>query len=346
MKPLRTVWVGYGQMGRSLAGFSRALPWLQTVGVVDSRAEGLARAGEDLGLAEEQLHERLSSALRVHRPAAVVINTPSELHYAQAAMALRAGAHVLVAKPAVSTVGQALRLQALSREVRRKVAVGQQLRFNRHYRAVAALVASGALGRISHIHLLNSKPRPDPQNLGEMPHPAMLEMACHHFDSLLALVPRARPLAITAQGYRPRWSPYKGHSMVDAMVELSGGVRVLYHGGFDAQAPCYELRIEGTQGVLRARGEHMSAAHFSYELAPALGQFSPVDLEAQVPAGGAWGVFMTQWQDWLQRGKEPSFSLRKNFPVLALLQAGMASIDRGRRIDLLASQPFSRLLGA
>lgn len=328
-----------------MAQLSSALPWLQTVGMVDHSAEALARAGQDLGLSADHLHARLSTALRQYQPAAVVINTPSELHYAQAAMALRAGAHVLVAKPAVSTLAQASRLLALSRKVKRKVAVGQQMRFNRHYRAVLNFVGSGALGRISHIHLLNSKPRPDPKNLRSMNHPAILEMACHHFDSLLALIPRSRPLAIYAQGYRPRWSKYGNNSMVEAMLELSQDVRVLYHGGFDAQAPYYELRIEGVKGVLRVRGEHMSAEHFTYELAPALGRFSPVDLENDVSDGSGWSIFMKLWQDWLQRGKEPTFSLRKNFPVLALLHAGIESIDRGHRIDLSTSTRYQKLLG-
>jgi len=276
----------------------------------------------------------------------VIINTPSEQHYRQAAVALRNSAHVLVAKPAVSNLTQALRLYALSQECRRKVAVGQQMRFNRHYRAVGQLVASGELGRISHVHFLNSKPRPDPLNLGKMPHPAMLEMACHHFDALFALLPRARPVAIAAHGYKAAWSRYRSHSTVDACIELTNNVRVLYHAGFDAQAACYELRVEGSKGVLRVRGEHMSSTTFSYELAPPLGRFSPVDLEAQVGGEGAWTILLQQWRAWLAGGKEPSFSLRNNLRVLALLQAGMESIDLGRRVDLQRSRAYQRALAA
>jgi predicted dehydrogenase len=334
-------------MGRAMARHCDQVPWLQVCAVVDSNEQARRRAQMELGLQEGQLFDSMNSALRAGHLQVAVISTPSELHYRQAALALRKGLHVLLAKPAVSNISQFMRLRELSQGQGLKVAVGQQMRFNRHYRAVSALVASGELGRISRLTLLNSKPRPEPLNLGRMKHPAMLEMACHHFDALLGILPKVKPLAITARGYRPPWSAYTSNSTVDAMLEFSGGVQALYHCGFDALAPCYELRIEGSNGTLRVRGEHMSAATgFEYELAPALGRFSTVDLEARVPDVGAWTTFMEQWQAWLTRGREPCFSLRRNQPVFALLQAGMESVDRGRRIDLLASSRYRALLQA
>jgi predicted dehydrogenase len=350
--------IGYGLMGRvmgrmvgqgaappSVEPCAMPPPWAKVTGVVDTSAQALSTARADLGLLPTQVHTTLAAALRNGAYQAAVISTPSEHHYAQAAQAMRNGLHVLVAKPAVSTVSQFLKLRALEQSLRLKVAVGQQMRFNRHYRAVASFIGSGELGTVQRITLLNSKPRPDPLNLGQMRHPAMLEMACHHFDALISLVPRARPVAITAQGYQPRWSPYAANSTVDAMLEFSGGLRVLYHGGFDALAPYYDLRVEGAKGTLRVRGEHMSApSGFEYEFAPAMGRFSPVDLESQVPEGPAWALYMQQWQAWLSRGREPSFSLRRNQPVFALLQAGMESIDRGRRIELASHRLYQALL--
>lgn len=344
MKKISAVWVGYGLMGRSLALSASAKEWIRPVGVVDRSVGSLERATGDLGLEPEQLYASLPKALAREQPDLVLINTPSELHCRQALQALEFGAHVFVAKPVVSTVSQANSLLATARLAKRKVVVGQQMRFNLHYRAVGAFVASGELGRISHIHLMNSKPRPEPKNLGEMPHPAMLEMACHHFDALLGIFPRMRPVSIQAWGYRPSWSPYRGHSMVDAVVELSGGVRLLYHSGFDARAPYYELRIEGERGVLRVRGEHMSAESFDYEFAPALGTFQSIDLESRVKAASAWSIFFDLWQAWLKGGKEPNFSLRGNMPVFALTQAGIESINRRRRIDLTTDARYKNLL--
>jgi len=339
------LWVGYGLMGRSLA-ISTSSQWINNVGVVDSSTVALRRAAEELHLADERLFTAIQLGLKRTSPQLVIINSPSEFHYAHAASALRSRAHVLLAKPVVSNLRQAERLMSLTKEYKRKVAVGQQIRFNRHYRAVAAFIASGELGRISHMYFLNSKPRPDPLNLARMTHPAMLEMSCHHFDALFALLPRAKPIAITARGYKPSWSRYFANSMVDACIDLTGGIQVLYHCGFDARAACYELRVEGSKGVLRVRGEHMSTANFTYELAPAFGNFSNVDLEAQIPSASAWSLFMEQWRHWLEGGKEPSFSLRNNLRVFALLQAGIEAVERCRPVNLWQHSKYRRLLEA
>lgn len=48
---------------------------------------------------EGPTHTDLERALAEVRPDAVIVNTPSHLHYDQVASALRACAHVLVAKP-------------------------------------------------------------------------------------------------------------------------------------------------------------------------------------------------------------------------------------------------------
>ena len=54
---------------------------------------------------------------------------------------------------------------------------------------------------------------------------------------------------------------------MNALIECAGGMHVLYHGGFSSQSDHYELRIEGTRGVLRCRGIHMSNDHMEYEFA-------------------------------------------------------------------------------
>lgn len=337
------LWVGYGLMGRSLA-LSPSSDWLKKIGVVDTHGSALDQARVDLDLKPDQVFHKLGDGLRSGYPQVVVINTPSEAHYAQASAAIRVGAHVMVAKPAVSNLLQAERLLFLCKQYRRKLVVGQQIRFNRHYRAVAAFLASGELGTISHIHFLNSKPRPDPLNLSQMPHPALLEMSCHHFDALFAILPKAAPLAIFARGYKPSWSSYAANSMVDACIDLTDNVKILYHAGFDSMAPCYELRVEGSKGVLRVRGEHMSATSFSYEIASRSMVFSDIDLEKDVSPTSAWALFMENWKAWLGGGREPSFSLKNNLKVLALLQAGMEFAERTRSVNLSKSAKYRRIL--
>jgi predicted dehydrogenase len=327
-------------MGQAMAKHISKTGWAELVGVVDKSATCLQKARDDWGLTPKQTLTDLGRAIDKLTPSIVMINTPSELHFSQAMRSLRSGCDTFIAKPVASNIKQSIRLADTADHFGKTCVVGQQMRFNRHYRAVQAFVKSGRIGSVESAQLLNSKPRHEALNLGTMPEPAMLEMACHHFDALLAILPGSRPVSITATGFTPSWSPYAGHCMVNAMIELEHGIHVLYHGGFSSQADCYELRLEGSLGTLRCRGIHMSATSFEYEVAARGESFLGVDIESEVSSDGAWAIYLGEWERYLRLGIEPMFSLRNNLPTFALLCAGMESIKRQRKIDLSSRPPY------
>jgi predicted dehydrogenase len=336
----RILVVGYGQLGSSLSRLLAGEPWCRIVAVAEPRSAARARARAELALAPHALYRGLEEALARAEADIAVINTPSELHYAQCRAALARGLHVLVAKPIANDYRDALRLVALARAKRRTLAVGQQIRYNRHYRAVRAFVESGRLGRVEIVHLLNSKPRHRALNLAALDQPALYEMSCHHFDALYSVLPRAVPETIVVDAFRPSWSVYRGPCMVNALIRMRGGVHVLYHCGFSAQADCYELRLEGTRGALRCRGVHMSVDEMRYEFAPRGGAFSPLAADEGVPAVNPWRPFLEAWRLYLDGGPEPPFSGRNNLRVFALLSAGVDSSRTGRPVAVAGSRRY------
>ncbi len=339
-KPRRIVVIGYGHLGRYLTRFLAPEPWCKIVAVVDPRREALKNAAADTGLPGSVLFRTLDRALASVEADIAIINTPSELHYTQAKAALKGGLHVLVAKPITNSFADAVRLVELASAKRRTLCVGQQLRFNRHYRTVKAFIDSGRLGRVEIIHFVNSKPRYEALNLAALDQPALYEMSCHHFDSLLSLLPGTVPESIVADGYQPSWSVYRGPCMVNALIRLRGGVHILYHGGFSSQADCYELRLEGTLGALRCRGVHMSVDEMTYEFAPRGGSFSRIELDSGIPAENPWREFVVLWHRYLEGGPEPPFSGRNNLPIFALLSAGIDSIKRNRVVPVAGSRRY------
>ncbi|MDW8467751.1 MAG: Gfo/Idh/MocA family oxidoreductase [Burkholderiales bacterium] len=339
-KPWRLAFSGYGQLGSGPARLLAAERWCRIVAVADPRRAARRSAQADLGLSASALYTDCDAMLRAAAADVLLVNTPSELHYAQARAALERGLHVLVAKPITNSFRDAMRLVRLARARRLKLAVGQQIRFNRHYRAVQDFVASGALGRIELVHFLNSKPRHRALNLASLDQPALLEMSCHHFDALFAILPRALPETIVADGFRPSWSVYRGPCMVNALIRLSGGVHVLYHGGFSAQADCYELRLEGTRGALRCRGTHMSVDDMRYEFARRGEAFAPVEIDAGAPPVNPWREFFARWRAWLEGRPEPPFSGRNNLEVFALVAAGIESVRSGRQVGVAGSARY------
>lgn len=333
-KKKKVLAIGYGLMGRAMSHHIMRSGWAEITGVVEPNAKARERAMAEFTIAREWSLKDLRGLNGDHPFQIASINTPSEHHFEQAMRCIELGMHVLVAKPITHNFQQAKRLIAHARANRRKLVVGQQMRFTRHYKAVSAFIASGALGHVEQIALLNAKPRHEALNLARMDQPAMLEMACHHFDALLSLLPKSRPRSIYAHGSRPSWSVYSGDCTVNAVIELTGGVTILYHGGFSSQADMYELRLEGTRGALRVRGEHMSAPNFVYEFAERGGAFNEIDVESETAKQSPWTDFMELWDLYLRKGKEPIFSGRKNLPTFALLSAGVESIQTGRKIRL------------
>jgi len=187
---------------------------------------------------------------------------------------------------------------------------------------------------------MNSKPRPNPANLAAMAQPALCEMACHHFDSLLAVLGEPRPEWVACDGFIPSWSKYAGPCMVNALIKFAGNLHVCYHGGFSSRGPMYEFRLEGTKGALRCRGLHMSNDTMSYEFAPALGQFSSAEIDSGVPLENPFLPFLDAWHAYRCGGPEPPFSGRNNLRVFALLSAAIESVETGRRVPVAGNPRY------
>ena len=344
----RCLAVGMGGIARVMTPAIARQPWAELVGIVDVSDESLSRGQELLGLPDDALFRDLDAALATAQADVAIINTPSEWHYRQCVACIDAGLDVLVAKPITNDYDQAVQLVEHAERAGRSLAVGQQVRFNRHYQAVRRFLASGELGTPESVTFLNSKPRHQALNLTTLPQPALYEMSCHHFDTLMALFPDNTPQTITCDGFQPSWSVYAGPCMVNALIRGAGGLHLLYHGVFSSQSDHYELRIEGTAGVLRCRGLHMSKDYMEYEFA-ARGEklVRRDDIDAGLENVDAWQVYYDAWRDYLSVGAggtgsaEPSFSGRNNLKVFALLSAAIESIVSGDRTDVAGSDRYA-----
>lgn len=339
--PLRCLIVGMGAISRQMLGVLKTKPWFRCAGVVDVSDAGLAAGKELAGLPDRALFKDLGRALAELKPDVVLINTPSELHFAQARQCLEAGCHVLAAKPVTNDFPQAAELVDLARTRGVTLSVAQQIRYNRHYTAVAEFVKSGALGSVGATWFMNSKPRPNVGNLGKMRQPTLYENACHHFDAFLSVFEGHTPEWISCDGFVPSWSKYAGPCMVNALIRFSGNLHLSYHGGFSSQAPMYEFRLEGSKGALKCRGLHMSNDTMDYEIAPALGQFAVKRIDDHVPPRDPWTVFLDLWHDYLRGGAEPPFSGRNNLKVFALLTAAIESVESGQPVAVAGNPKYA-----
>lgn len=137
--------VGCGRVAQHYVQFLRGLRGARVVGVADvvaSRAEALGAA---LGA---PVRDGLPALLAHDRPSLVIVATPSGMHADHARVALEAGSHVLVEKPAAMTPAEIEANAALARERGRMYAVAFQNRLNPAVRLLADAAGRGRFGRI------------------------------------------------------------------------------------------------------------------------------------------------------------------------------------------------------
>jgi predicted dehydrogenase len=84
---------------------------------------------------------------------AVVIATPDHTHAPATLLALQTGHHVYCEKPLTHTVVEARQVAEMAKRHNRVTQIGTQIHAGSNYRRVVELVQSGAIGKISEVHV-------------------------------------------------------------------------------------------------------------------------------------------------------------------------------------------------
>jgi predicted dehydrogenase len=325
-RPLRTCVVGMGNISTEMWPALAAHPRLAIAAVVDPHPQARTRVPAQ---SEVSVHDSLADAMRAEDLQLAVINSPAEFHVAQVNEGLEGGLDVIVAKPLSTRFSEARELARTAKRLSRSLAVAEQVRYNVHYQRVTSWVRDGLIGKVESVILVNSKPRPDPGTLASAEHPALDENACHHFDALRCVLDERQAVSVACHEFNPSWSPYRRAAMVNATITYEDGIEVLYQGGFAARAPMYELRLDGTRGVLRCRGLHMSHGPMTYEHSEDGHSFVELPGHAPIRPDDAWTPFVDAWNTWHETGGDAPFSAEGALPVLALVEAAKRSATTG-----------------
>ncbi len=137
--------IGAGIIGRTHAKAITSLPDAQLVAVADivsASAEGLADAYH------LRAYTDIQQMLEQEELDVVDICTPSGLHGENASLAMRAGCHVIVEKPMEITLARVDEMLRVQQEMKCKLAVISQHRFDEASQRLRALIEEQALGRL------------------------------------------------------------------------------------------------------------------------------------------------------------------------------------------------------
>ncbi|MFC7406842.1 Gfo/Idh/MocA family protein [Georgenia alba] len=318
--------VGAGGMGRAWLATILAEPRAELAGVVDldldAAREALADAGaDDVPVGTDAV------ALAAETGARAVVNvTVPRAHHPVTTAALTAGLPVLGEKPVAETVSRALSLVAASEVTGELFVVSQSRRYNRQLFAFRDQAATlGELG------VLTTEFFKAPRFGGfreEMPHPLLVDMAIHPFDTARFLL-GAEPVSVYCEEFNPPWSWYSGDAAASAVFEMTGGLRYVYTGSWCS--PGAETswngswRLSGASGTARWDGDHD----------PVVDRQPPVD-PAELPGhdepgegiAGSLSDFLTA----LDGGPTPMGEVHENVLSLVMVEAAVESATTGTRV--------------
>jgi predicted dehydrogenase len=221
--------------------------------VCDIDPKRLKAIAGKLNVPEAMRFTDVKRALREVDPDFVLAVVPPVAHREVALAAIRAGKHVLTEKPMALTRRDALAMVRAAEQAGVQLAVDQNYRFNPWIRKVRSIVASGRLGRVSHVVGSFRMNAVWGEYQKRMEHPLLTEMSIHHFDNFRFLLGEDAS-EVFAKTWNPPWSWSKGDVAAAVTVTMRSGVACLWEGTVAARGEttgyCGDWRIECEKGAL------------------------------------------------------------------------------------------------
>jgi predicted dehydrogenase len=197
-KPVRTLVVGLGNMGRSHATAYHDNDGFEIVGLVNRSPANLPDA-----LRGYPFFDGYEAALAALKPDLVSINTYSESHADYAVAAMAAGAHVFVEKPLATTVDDAKRVVAKAKETGRKLVIGYILRHHPSWQTLIAEARKMGGPYVFRLNLNQQSSGPTwatHKNLMRTTSP-IVDCGVHYVD-VMCQITDSRPVSVRGMGLR------------------------------------------------------------------------------------------------------------------------------------------------
>ena len=283
----------------------------------------------------------LEEALESVECDAVLVASPPGTHHVVAKVALEAGRHVLCEKPLATTLRDAFDLLETAEGAERILMVSQNYRYNPPFRAVERLVMDGELGELASIKIscrrdTRAQFAPDDFRYS-MRHPYALDMSIHHFDLIRAATGRDVH-SVYARSWRVPDSEYVHHPAVAALLDLEGGVPVVYEGDWATHQPETswngEWEIVGEAGRILWSGskEDRGTGEVVFERwgeeARLVEQNDLEFVEREAP--------LQVLRAAIERGELPETIAADNVKSLAAMLGCVGSIESGEPVDVAA----------
>ena len=342
MPRLRALLIGAGGFGS--AWVNDFLPAMAdrvvVTGLVDIDPDTLRRAGDSLGLRDDQRFTSMADGFaRAEADFCIVVVQPM-LRLDAVRLAIAHGLPVLAEKPLADSWDNALEILRLVREADLKLAVVQNYRYTRRVRTLRSVLTDGTLGRLNYVTARFAADY-TPENAGgafrhQIPYAMLYEGAVHHLDQLRNLTGSE---ASTVSGYQwnPAWSTFANDTTLLLLVRMANGVVCQYENNHVARGTqngwheeAYRLECEhgavtlGRDHTVRLH-EHLGGGRLrTTEIAP-----------LPTPLDGHPGV-IADFVDWVSGGPAPPTAIEDNIRTMGLTFGAIDAVRDGITVDVAA----------
>lgn len=267
----------------------------------------------------------------------VVVFSPDHLHALHIKHALSAGKHVVVTKPMVTSLEDALEIVKLTEKKGLKFLVGETCRFYTSFIAIRKMFEDGDLGDLifgeaHYVHDLREIIPLTPWRI-EVPQDFMYGGCCHPVDSLVWFFGEAEE--VQAYGIKSGVNPtYPLEDTYLLNIRFSSGklARVLgAYGIVEPPIPMMGLNIYGTGGSAVANFHDFKPTEMKVVLdklatKPVLKMDVPADLKGAYGQGEAVRRYMANFEACMTAGAPSAIDAREGTKTIAILSAAWESI--------------------
>ena len=270
----------------------------------------------------------------------VAVFSPDHLHGEHCLAALRADKHVLVTKPMVSKLSEAIEITHEAEQRGLKVLVGETCRWYTSFLDLKRMYDDGDLGDVifaeaHYVHEIKDYFGLTSWRL-EVPQDFMYGGVCHPLDSLVWILDDVDEVHCYAN--RGGLSDYPIEDNFLLNVKFKNGVMARIAGAYGMVQPPWPmmgLTIFGTKGTATATFEDFKPC----QLRVVLDKFDtnePMVIDYEADMEGAYGQgqavrrYMAHFEDCIVNDKRPSEDAREGTKTIAALDAAWKSVKTGQ----------------
>lgn len=290
-------------------------------------------------------YEENESMLQDPRVQAVLVATPTAMHFEHVMAALAAGKHVLVEKPMALNLEQSQKLVEEAARHGLILSVFHNRRWDIDYLTLKQAIGAGTFGDIINIESrlgqwascvgpAAREYRPNWRNEGSYGGGGLYDWGSHFIDQVWRLLWPARPVRVFGQLRGNVWSR-DCDDLARVTIDFDSGAVALVEINTTTTQPLPRWHIDGLRGSASSphSAQFDTRVWADFTFAPAPGNVAPQKLPISPPG-------LTETQIWDQFAaavmskSEPAVSVKSVLPTMALMDAARESSRLGCAVDV------------